>query len=153
VFRSLLVAFDNSPHAQRALAEAIDLARNVNAELTVMTVAPTSNIWVESGGYGFPVDIGEINRETERAYQRILDAAVASVPADLPVTAILKHGAAGRAIVKQARDGEHDLVLMGSRGLGGLRSLVLGSVSHHVLQESPVAVLVVHVSDVAVAAA
>jgi nucleotide-binding universal stress UspA family protein len=147
MFRSLLVAFDNSPHARQALAEAIDLARTSNAELTIMTVIPNSNIWAETGGFAVSVDLGELNRQTEHAYKGMLDAAVDRVPHDLPVTGLLKHGAAGRAIVDQAAAGDHDLIVMGSRGHGDVRALLIGSVSHHVLHESPVPVLVVHRSD------
>jgi nucleotide-binding universal stress UspA family protein len=145
MFRRLLVPLDSSPHARHALAEAIDLAKSNNAELTVMTVVPEPSAWATLGAADAPVNLRELNEQVEHAYQRILDAAVETIPQDLPVKTLLKHGAPGAAIVDEVTAHDHDLIIMGSRGRGELRSLLLGSVSRHVLHESPIPVLVVHV--------
>ena len=143
MFRHLLVAFDGSSHSRRALDEAIELAETNNGTLTVMAVAPEPNNWALSG-YDVPVNVDRLGQQVEREYQAMLDGAVSTVPDDLPVTTIVKRGSAGAAIVDEANAGNHDLVIMGSRGRGDLRSLLLGSVSHRVLQASHVPVLVVH---------
>jgi len=142
MFRRLLVAFDGSGHAKRALTDAIALAQESRGRLTVLAVAPEPSVWAFSG-YGVPVDVDRLSGQIERAYSAMLDGAVAGVPADLPVTKILRRGAPAPMIVDEANAGGHDLVVMGSRGRGELRSLLLGSVSHHVLQGSRLPVLVV----------
>jgi len=138
-----LTAIDGSPHADRALADAIELARASDGRLTLMAVAPEPTMWAFSG-YAAPVEVDRLSEQVEREYQARLDAAAGRVPAGLEVAKILRRGPAGPVIADQANSGDHDLVVMGSRGLGELRSLLLGSVSHHVLQASHVPVLVVH---------
>jgi nucleotide-binding universal stress UspA family protein len=150
MFTRILVALDSSPHARQALIDAIELVRLTNAALTVMTVIPTTNPWVVGGGDYMPANLDQLNRQAERNYERALGTAIAAwVPDDMPVTAIVRRGAAGPAIVDQGRAGGHDLIVMGARGRGDLQSLLLGSVSHHVLHASPITVLVVHATSLA----
>jgi nucleotide-binding universal stress UspA family protein len=144
-FRNILAAIDGSAHGARALAEAIDLAQTHNAALTVMTCVPDPSVWLVTGGaYGGQLNYEAITAETEREYRELLERSVAEVPEDLPVTKILAHGRPGERILEQVQTAGHDLVVMGSRGRGQMRSLLLGSVSHHVLNASPAAVLIVH---------
>jgi hypothetical protein len=64
------------------------------------------------------------------------------VPVDVAVSSVVRSGRPAAAIVAQAEEGGHDLVVVGSRGLGRLGALVLGSVSRAVCARSSVPVLV-----------
>jgi nucleotide-binding universal stress UspA family protein len=149
MFRSILVGFDGSAHARRALDEAVALAQADHACLTVMTVVPGPNALAGIGtlGYGGP-DLALAEEAVARDYAAHLDAAVDALPPDLPVTKLLGHGKPGAELVRCARRDAHDLVVVGSRGLGTAASLVLGSVSGYVLHHLPGAALVVHADPV-----
>jgi Universal stress protein family len=63
------------------------------------------------------------------------------------VTKILTREPIREALMARIRSGEHDLVVMGSRGRGALSSSLLGSVSHYALNHSQVPVLIIHTED------
>ena len=147
MFHRILVALDGSEHAERARGGAADLADHAQAQLTLMTVVTdpyTRVVGGGGGGYVPPVTLDELTREAEAQYRAMLDAAVAALPEGLNTDTVLVHGAPVTAILQQIDAGDHDLVVLGSRGRGEVKSLLLGSVSHDVLQASPVPVLAVH---------
>ena len=147
MFHRILVAIDGSEHAHRALLEAADLAELSNARLTVMTVCQKPSGLLVGGPVVPPVDLHGLDEALEREHQQLLEGSLEEIPQDVSVVKILAHGSPASAILEQARSGEHDLIVLGSRGRGGMTALLLGSVSHQVMQRSPIPVLVIHADE------
>lgn len=138
MFRSILVAYDGSEHAKRALAQAVDIARTQDARLTLLAVAAPLHVW--PGPYVPPVTDADLLHAAEH----IVAEGEALVPEGVPVSSRAVAGNPGTELLKRAAAADHDLIVMGSRGRGAVRSAVLGSVSHFVLNHSLLPVLVVH---------
>src|SRR5207302_3629304 len=85
-----------------------------------------------------------LTRDAEAKAEAILSHARDRVPDDVSVTTVLTKDPVMPALISQIETGRHDLVVVGSRGRGAVRSALLGSVSHYVLHHSPVPVLIVH---------
>jgi|SRR5450755_121564 nucleotide-binding universal stress UspA family protein len=142
MFHHILVAVDGSPHAEEALAQAIDLAESEHTRLTLMTaVADLPSTTYLMAGEAAGKLIEDARTEATATLRRACDR----VPDDLPVTTVLSYHPVQTAVLEQIEAGQHDLVVMGSRGRGAVRSALLGSVSHYVLHHSPVPVLIVHI--------
>jgi nucleotide-binding universal stress UspA family protein len=142
MFRDILISYDGSPHAERALSEAIDLAQCSHARLTILTAVTKPPAWTYAGPSVCAA--AALCAELEEESAKTLCRAVDRVPDDLPVTKILSHEPIVKALMKEIKRGRHDLVVMGSRGFGAIKGTLLGSVSQHVLHHSPVPVLIVH---------
>jgi len=138
MFRSILVAWDGSRHAERALAEAVDIARTQGARLTLMTVGAPVPTW--PGPYAAPVSTAAL----ERTAEQIAAAGEARVPDGIPFSSRTVVGNPGTELLKRAEAADHDLIVMGSRGRGRVTAALLGSVSRRVMHDSPVPVMVVH---------
>jgi nucleotide-binding universal stress UspA family protein len=142
MFRNILVAIDGSADADRALGHAIDLAACEHAKLTIFSSVPTPPPYA----YATPgaAALSDLEEQARADTERIVRAALERVPEDVSVTSVIKREPAKQALLRQISEGRHDLVAMGSRGRGAVRSALLGSVSHHVLHHSGVPVLIVH---------
>ena len=132
--RRILAAVDGSEPSLAALRHAAALARIHNSRLSVVAVAPAHPTVTQS----MAAMSGWAPEPPERWMAKELRDAIDTLPADQPVTGYLKLGTAVAEIVALASDGEHDLVVMGSRG-----GHPLTSVSRRVVRRSPVPVVVI----------
>jgi nucleotide-binding universal stress UspA family protein len=140
MFHNILVAVDGSPDAEQALTEAIDLAVSEHARLTLVTAVcqPPATAYLANA------EVGRLAEDAQVDAEAILDRASERVPDAVPVSVMLTERPIRAALMDQVAKGEHDLVVMGSRGRGAVRAALLGSASHYVLHHSPVPVLIVH---------
>jgi nucleotide-binding universal stress UspA family protein len=139
MFRSILVAVDGSPAATCALKEAVDIARSEGARLTLISVAKVPSLPMGAGPFAAPL---WTEADLEYSAREVLEEAEDLIPDDVPFSSVVGHGPAPAAILNRINAACHDLVVMGSRGLGPAGALLLGSVSRAVVAQSPVPVLV-----------
>lgn len=132
-YRRILVAVDGSADAEAALRHAVDLARDQNALMTLLTVAPPQPTPVGASASA-PPDLLSF-------HEKLLREATDSIPGDIGVTTRLERGNPAETILRIAGEGEHDLVVMGSHGHSRVHRALLGSVSERVLKASKVPVL------------
>jgi nucleotide-binding universal stress UspA family protein len=124
----IVVGVDGSDAARRALRWALEEARLRRARLDVVHAWQAPYV-VPSPFMGLALDPGLVEKQARAVLDRVVDAEDTRSQA-APVERILVQEGAARAVLDTAQGA--DLVVLGSRGLGGFKCLLLGSVSHHV---------------------
>ncbi len=139
MFDRILLAVDGSDHALRAAQKAAELARAMKSK-ELRIVVSYDPIPVYLGEPNMQVAI--INRKGEA--EKILEDAVGEV-GEVPCEVFkdLIEGDAASNIIEVARNTGSDLIVMGSRGLGRLAGLLLGSTSQKVVSHAPCPVLII----------
>jgi nucleotide-binding universal stress UspA family protein len=145
MFRNILVAYDGSPTSRSALAQAYQLAQAEDADVTVVTVAPT----VAPLAMLAPYSVEGLRTELEQWARTKLDEAKAAAPEGLTVRTVDRNGHVGDEIVAEIESGDYDLVVLGSRGHGRLTTEILGSVNNHVHYHTDVPTLTIDAAQAA----
>lgn len=147
MFKRILLAYDGSDGGDAALAKAAELAKICDAELTILTAYRhramlEASLSMVRGNLKPGGNLDDAMRSAARdaadhakAWAR--EAGVAKV------SAFIKAGPPARTIIAFAEEHACDLIVIGSRGLGGTEGYLLGSVSHKVTSLSGRPVLVV----------
>jgi nucleotide-binding universal stress UspA family protein len=136
----ILVALDDTPAAAFALRHVVPYAVDQRSHLTLLTVVPDPPRVVVAAG----VSPQRMAEQMESQAERHLRQVTATLPRELSVTTILRHGDPAEEILALVRAQPVDLVCMGARGRGRVSGALLGSVSSAVLHHSPVPVVVLH---------
>jgi len=152
---NVLLAVDDSQPSEAALAELVGQPWLAEATVRVLTVATaTAGVPVATSPVAGvpPVSVSlwvpELeDQQLQLAARTAQRAADALAPRALRVEARTVAGAVGSEIVREASEWPADLIVMGSRGHGALKRLVLGSVAHHVLNHAPCSIRIVRSSD------
>jgi nucleotide-binding universal stress UspA family protein len=144
-FRKLLVPCDFSDDSKAALGLAIELGRQLGAEVHVFH-AYRRPVEIFSP-YGVPLPDGVVPEIREAARQALGDELARVHEAGLEGQAWLREGVAADSICDAAREIGADLVVMGTRGRTGLAHVVLGSVAERTIRCAPCAVVTVKAKD------
>lgn len=133
-FRTIAVAYDDTPEAKAALKRAEAIALACRGTVVIYTVMAPPAVVPGASGYtpAMPPDAGAIVTRTVKAVDERLAA-----------TGRMLTGAPGPAIVEACEEIGADLLVAGSRGYGPLLRVLLGSVSTQLLHKAPCPVLVV----------
>lgn len=150
--QNILVPVDGSEHAGKAARYAAVLAEQLGAEMELLYVGPDNLpdlLGLPRGMEDFAT-LDEVSHETfatiaRKAANQAFDIARKAIDNDetVPKT-LLRNGDPGEQIVERAKELPDCLIVIGPRGQGRVRKLLLGSVTNHVVHKAECPVLVVH---------
>lgn len=145
MYNRILVATDGSPLSKKAVSAAISLAALTGAELVALTVVPRYPMSYFEGGMSIsPQEVSRVEQAWSDNARQIVDAVTETamkkgVKAKAVVT---RSDLVAEAVIAAASKHKSDLIIMASHGRKGLKRVLLGSETQHVLTHSTVPVLV-----------
>lgn len=143
MYKHILIATDGSELAEKAVAAGFDLARQLDARVTAVTVTePWTALVAGDAAFGFPIDDYEKSAD-ESAAQILSGVSKLARKADITcVTVHVKDQYPTEGILEIANKNACDVIVMASHGRRGLGRLLLGSVAAKVLTHSTLPVLI-----------
>jgi nucleotide-binding universal stress UspA family protein len=145
MYQRILVATDGSDLSRTAVSSAIELAAAVGAELVALYVVPRYPVSYFEGGITISVqDIARTEKQWSDKGQAVVDEAKKDAEAKgIKATAVVAQSdLVAESIMAAATKHNCDLVVMASHGRKGIKRVLLGSETQHVLTHSTVPVLV-----------
>lgn len=136
---TILIATDGSPGARAAVERGLDLAEDVHADVVFLAVRrPPVPV------FGDPYWQQSITNELARLRPALAEATAEAEARGIDADYDLLEGDAAEEILRLAGARDVDLIVVGSRGLGTVKSAILGSVSKRVVHEADRPVVVVN---------
>jgi len=136
--RKILVAFDGSAGSMKAFHAAADLAIKLNAKVTTLSVIHVPDFSPSMD------EIEETVDEAEKHFQPLLRELIDYGQQNkLEIKSVIKRGHPAQTIIKYATENEIDLIVMGTRGLGGFKKMILGSIAQKVVSYAITPVMVI----------
>ena len=152
----ILIAVDGSEFSQEAVREVARRQWPVGSEVRVSAVIKLPFVPTAETRSLPESDYSRLESELTAQAQQAVDAARAALAAartvagePLTFSASIIAGNPNEMLLTEARDWQADLLVVGARGLGGFKRLMLGSVSQTLAQQAPCSVLIVRGSGAA----
>ena len=139
MYARMLVPFDGSDSAAAAVDRAVELAATFGSAVHVLYV-------VDAWAYDTSIEsaVEPLREEGEAHLKRLADRLGA---VDVPITTAIEVGRPARHILEYATEHDIELIVMGTRGRGGLQLRLLGSVTQYVVTHAEIPVHVVPAVD------
>lgn len=138
---TLVVPVDGSEHSKKAFKLALTMANGQDTEIVLLNVQHTFNT-PNVKRFVSTQQIREYQDElSKEAFEKILSDA--NIADDVKISKKVRIGDAGTEICKEANERNATVIVMGCRGIGAIKSAVLGSVSYSVVHHAPCPVTIV----------
>ncbi|MDP2256115.1 MAG: universal stress protein [Polaromonas sp.] len=145
MYKRILVATDGSTLSKKAVRNAIDLAGAIGADLVALYVVPRYPVSYFEGGVTISMqDVERTEKQWSDKGQAVVDAVQQAAQAEgLKAKAVVvRSDLVAESIMSAVKKHKCDLVVMASHGRKGIKRVLLGSETQHVLTHSTVPVLV-----------
>ncbi len=145
MYQRILVSTDGSALSKKAVKSAIDLAASLNAELVALNVVPRYPVSYFEGGMTVSTqEVSRVEKQWAEKGQAISDSVekLAGASGVKAKAVVVRSDLVAEAIMSAAKKHKCDLIVMASHGRKGLKRLLLGSETQHVLTHGTIPVLV-----------
>ncbi|MFM1979992.1 MAG: hypothetical protein RLZ68_1257 [Pseudomonadota bacterium] len=145
MYQRILVATDGTKLSKKAVSTAIDLAAVCGAELVALKVVPRYPQSYFEGGIALQAsDVQLVEKKWTEEAQAIVDSVkkAATTKGVATKALVVKSDVVSDALLAAAKKHDCDLIVMASHGRKGIKRLLLGSETQHVLTHAPIPVLI-----------